>query len=272
MIKKAYKCALKDDQIEKMLELIKDNNNLIEIQLLSIYDDLSLLDNFKGRVSTIHLPLEKENRTCNLSTIIKAFDEENEKFDFFAKVTKYAVKENCGIVIHTDIDGRDLQKLHGYHKLVSWIKSTGVKLCLENTYEIKDAKKSLFSPLYVKNALNRDLLENTVYPLLDVCHYQVSYNQFDSNLKRNLSEIIDLYDSENLVIHLATAIGNGDDKNGGVHGSNFKENTELLLEILNKVKDLDPILVLETNETDMINKPNAVWLNNKINELLEGLI
>lgn len=116
------------------------------------------------------------------------------------------------------------------------------------------------------------MLEDAVYPLLDVCHYQISYNQFDSNLKRNLSEIIDLYNSENLVIHLATAIGNGDNKGGGVHGSNFKENTELLLEIINKVKDLNPIPVLETNETDMINKPNAVWLNNKIDKILGGLI
>lgn len=85
MIKKAYKCALKDDQIEKMLELIKDDDNLVEIQLLSVYDDLSLIDNFEGRVSTIHLPLEKENRTCNLSTIIKALDKEDEKFDFFTQ-------------------------------------------------------------------------------------------------------------------------------------------------------------------------------------------
>lgn len=45
MIKKAYKCALKDDQIEKMLELIKDNNNLIEIQLFSIYPILVLETN-----------------------------------------------------------------------------------------------------------------------------------------------------------------------------------------------------------------------------------
>ena len=70
-MKKAYKCALIPEQIERMLQLLSDNENLVEIQLLSINDDLSLIDKFNGRVSTIHLPIEKEDRTCNISAVIK---------------------------------------------------------------------------------------------------------------------------------------------------------------------------------------------------------
>ena len=265
---KAYKCALLGEQIEAVLKLLEDSENEVEIQLLSIEDDLSLIDCFQGRVSSIHLPIEKEDRTCNLTTVIKACKEQNGKYYFLNKVAAYATRENAGIVIHANVPVENFCKMQGYKEFIEWVKQYNVKIFLENTMEITDARKSILTPVLAKDRINSELKEKLCFPLLDICHFQVSYNQYNSNLRRNLSEVLSLYAYDLMRIHLCSVIGNGNDRKGGVHGSNFKENLELLEEILKDVYKWNPILILEENESDMINKPNAVWLNNKIDEIV----
>ena len=270
-MKKAYKCALVADQMEKMLQMIEDNDNLVEIQLLSVNDDLSLIDCFRDRICTIHLPMELEDRTCNLSTVIKACGEKKDKYVFLCKVAAYAIGEDCGIVIHTDIPIEEMCKAPEYKSFIEWIKSYGIKLYLENTFEIKDSRKSLLVPVMTSYKINKDLENKLARPLLDICHFQISYNQYDSNLKQNLRTLINNYSSDKTIIHFATAIGNGDSHNGGTHGSNFSENPDLLIALLKDLKKRNPILVLETEETDMVNKPNAKALNDKIDEIMKTL-
>lgn len=72
-------------------------------------------------------------------------------------------------------------------------------------------------------------------------------------------------------IHLCSAIGCGKDELGGVHGSNFKENVPLLEKIIETTLPYNPYYILEVDEIDYTNKPNALWLNNKINEIIEKL-
>ena len=57
----------------------------------------------------------------------------------------------------------------------------------------------------------------------------------------------------------------------GIHGSNFKEDLELLEEIVKEICQYDPYLILEVNEDDYYNRPNAVWLNNKIDKIIGKL-
>lgn len=77
-MKKVYKCALVKEQIDGMLNLIKDNNNFVEIQLLGLDDDLSLLKCFEGKICSIHLPVR--DRYCNLSKIMEACETKNQYF------------------------------------------------------------------------------------------------------------------------------------------------------------------------------------------------
>ena len=266
-MKKAYKCALIKEQIEGTKKLIEHNDNLVEIQLLSIKDDLSLINEFSGRVSSIHLPIEKEDRTCNLSTVLKAMEIKNKKFDFLYKIASYAVCENAGLVIHANVQLKDVLKSKGYEEFIYFLNKTKVKIYLENTFDIKNAKDSLLTPVIVSSELCKATKSDDIHPLLDVCHYQISLNQFDSNLKINMDEILEIYGYDDMRMHLCSALGDGGID--GVHGSNFKENIELLKRIIHKTKEYDPVWILETAENDYCNKPNAVWLNNKINEILE---
>ena len=268
-MKKAYKCALIPEQIERMLQLLSDNEKLVEIQLLSINDDLSLINKFNGKVSTIHLPIEKEDRTCNISAIIKTCKDKGSKYDFLCKVAEYAERENCGIVAHADITAEELSKIN-FNSFIDWLDEYKIRLYIENTPEILNARKSVLSPLYLTYSFNSRIKGTKVRPLLDICHFQISYNQYNSNLKHNLSEVVDLYSCEDMILHFNTAIGNGNTEKGGLHGGNFSENPELLEELLKDLKRFEPTLVLEVYDTDMINKPNEVALNNKIDEILSN--
>lgn len=106
---------------------------------------------------------------------------------------------------------------------------------------------------------------------MDICHYQIARTRFDSTLKYNLLDVIGLYAKDGMKVHLCSAIGSGHEISGGIHGSNFKEDLELLEEIVKEIYQYDPYLILEVNEIDYCNRPNAVWLNNKIDEIIANL-
>lgn len=92
-----------------------------------------------------------------------------------------------------------------------------------------------------------------------------------SYIKYNLIDVISMYAKEKMKIHLCSAIGSGHEATGGVHGSNFKEDLELLEAFIKEVYQNNPYLILEVSETDYYNRPNAVWLNNKIDEIINTL-
>lgn len=264
---KAYKCALIDEQINGALNLIEGNGNMVEVQLLSVNDDLSKIKKFGRKVCSIHLPIEKENRTCNLSTILKAMYEKNEQYNFIWEVAKYANLENAGIVIHTDITIKEMIKSNGYKEFIDFLKVSKARILLENTPELDSGENSIIMPLVISSKLCKETELNNIKPLLDVCHYQITHNEFDSMLKINLEETLQMYSHNGMYIHLCSSIG--DSWTHGVHGSNFKENPELLEKILKATESFNPHYVLETCEKDFVKKENAVWLNNKIDEIFE---
>lgn len=83
---KVFKCALIKKQVESAMRLANEYNNLIEIQLLSIKDDLSLLANFNDKISSIHLPI-KDN-LCDLTIVMSSCATKDNYFNFLTNFKK----------------------------------------------------------------------------------------------------------------------------------------------------------------------------------------
>lgn len=266
-MKKVYKCALINEQIEGMLNLIKDNDNLVEIHLLGLDDDLSLLRKFEGKICSIHLPVQ--GRYCDLSKIMETCETKNEYFDFLNSLIR--IVPEIELVAHANICLEYLLNLDKYTTFLKWVDNNNVHFLLENTTSINDGKRSIVEPIQISSRFNKILKKDLFSPLLDICHYQIARTRIDSILKYNLTDVFSMYAKEGMKIHLCSAIGSGHEVTGGVHGSNFKEDVELLKGIINEIYKYDPYLILEVIEDDYYNRPNAVWLNNKIDEIIGKL-
>lgn len=259
-MRKVYKCALIKDQMEGTLNILKDNT--IEVQLLGD-DDLSLLADIKDKISSIHLPIE--NGQCDLSYILNSFETKNDFINTLNEII--SICPGIGLVVHADLYAENVYKLEKDNPFLKWVSDNKVKIYLENVSSVKNLKKGLIAPAFISKIFNEIIGKSLFEPLLDVCHFEIARNKFSSNIRYNLLDTLILYEHQNMRIHLCSAVGCGDNSQGGIHGSNFKEDIPLLEKILKEVKPYNPYLVLEVGETDYINKPNAVWLNNKIDEI-----
>lgn len=264
---KVFKCALIKEQVEGALRLANDYNNLIEIQLLSVKDDLSLLANFNDKISSIHLPI-KDN-LCDLTVVMSSCATKDNYFNFLNEIIKKC--PDTGLVIHADDYAEHLYNLKSSNPFLKWVSENNVKVFLENTGITPDLKKGILAPKYISVRFNEIIKKDLFHPLLDICHFQIARDKFDTNLKFSLFETLTLYNHNEMRIHLCSAIGCGKDELGGIHGSNFKENIPLLEKIIETTLPYNPYYILEVNEIDYTNKPNALWLNNKINEIIEKL-
>lgn len=204
-MRKVYKYALVKEQIDGMLNLIKDNDNLIEIQLLGLDDDLSLMKCFKGKICSIHLPVR--DRYCNLSKIMEACETKNQYYDFLNRLI--SLSPNVEIVAHANVYLERLLNLNENTSFLKWVKDHDVHFLLENTGIIKDGKKSIVEPVQLSSRFNKIIKKELFSPLLDVCHYQIARTRFDSTLKYNLLDVIDLYAKGGMKVHLCSAIGSG---------------------------------------------------------------
>lgn len=258
-MRKVYKCTLIKDQMEGTLNILKDNT--IEVQLLGD-DDLSLLADIKDKISSIHLPIENEQ--CNLSYVLNSFETKSEFIGTLNKIISYC--PGIGLVVHANLYAENVYKLEKDNPFLKWVSDNNVKIYLENISTVENLKKGLIAPAFISKNFNEIIGKSLFEPLLDICHFEIARNKFSSNIRYNLLDALILYEHQNMRIHLCSAIGCDDSTFGGVHGSSFKEDLPLLEKILKEVKPYNPYLVLEVRETDYINKPNAVWLNNKIEE------
>ena len=266
--RKAYKVSLNDLQtIDIVLNDYIDENK-IEIQLLNLKDDLENARLLDGKIATIHLPLDEEkNYLCNIGNVCKAMEEKNDYYYYLLKVAEIAKRNGAGLVAHADLTIEQFRNRKGSLLLIDFLEKNALTVHLENiVQEISDEQTALLTPIKLSKYINSKTSVPRAYPLLDICHYQIIRDRFTSNLAISLKDAIDLYYSQNYVIHFNSSTGSGEQITGGYHSDNFSNNIELLDNLLEYLKNYDPLLVLECNEPDLRQKPKARWLNDYINK------
>lgn len=258
----AEKCSLFKGNIKNKNERKVER---IEIQLLSLEDDLSMMDELTGKIVSIHLPLPP---FCNIGNILEILkNKESEKIEYLKKVIEKARKYDCGIVIHADTTLERYYQKDKEGLLIEFLKDSGVVWHIENvTDEIRNENDCITAPVQISNYINSKVKKNICFPLLDICHFQMIQSNFDTLLKFNLKTVLKMYESEKYYIHFTDKVGCGDDNFGGKHGFNFKYNIPLMHKILNEIKNTNPMLVLEIKEADYTNPLNVIELEGFIKE------
>ena len=259
----ARKCALE----KKRIELInKEGVEYVEIQLLSPDDDLSLIDLFKAKISSIHLPLPPY---CDLSLIADYIEKKDKNYDFVMRVIEKCRQYNCGMVVHANVPLETLYQEKKCDRLIEFIKDSEITWHIENVTQddIPNGDSCIKAPLHICNYFNKCIKKEVCFPLLDICHFLMIQDDFNRTLSLNLHETLRLYNSKKYYIHLNDRIGCGVSSCGGVHGSNFHYDIPLLEKILKTVKFYNPMLILEVYESDYYVAANAKELHNKILEI-----
>jgi hypothetical protein len=267
MFKKAYKLSLQSEEdIKYFYENVKGNNK-IEIQLLDLKDPLDRMRPLLNDIVTVHAPLyPSEDMMCNISSVGKGLHERGDYHAYLYKVAKFLRRANCGLVIHSDISPEELENAYYYHDILDYIVQNQIWIHLENvtSREVPNQMNALMYPVLLSKKINTALGKTLAFPLLDICHYQMLRNDFNSNISLSLQDTIDLYRSGKFVIHFNNAEGSGDEKTGGIHGYNFSNDLRTLNQLLDYLRPINRTLILETGEVDLKKKERAVWLNNYI--------
>lgn len=263
----AHKCTLEEKRIQIKNE---EKVEMIEIQLLSTKEDLSQANKFNSKITSIHLPLPP---FCDLTNIIKCLYAKNDDYEFINKVIDKCRELKCGLVAHADVPLETLYQNEGFNMLIDYIDKSGIIWHIENVthFEIKNGNACIKAPLQICDYINKRLKREVCFPLLDICHFLMTQDDFDSSLSFNLRSVLQMYNTKKYYMHLNSRIGCGDPADGGVHGSNFHYDTPLLEKILKSVKQYNPMLILEVYESDYYAAPNAKELHSKILQIQETL-
>lgn len=258
----AEKCTLDKNRIaDKNKEKVEN----IEIQLLGINDDLSLINTINANITSIHLPLPP---FCNLTNIMDAISKKDENYSFINKVIEQCKKLNCGIVAHANITLERLYNIDREGILIDFIGKSGIIWHIENvTDEIPNENACIKAPVQVCDYINKRLNKDVCFPLLDVCHFLMIQDNFDGLLTFNLKSVLSLYKSDNYFIHLNYRIGTGDPATGGIHGATYETDLPLLEKILREIKYWNPTLVLEVYEKDYSKCSNVKIMEQRIKEI-----
>lgn len=265
MLNKILKVSLLKDQVENKTKIeIFDG---YEIHLLGNgRDDFSLLEELKEKpIKTFHYPVTQ----CRLGKF-----KIGENKEYMLQILDACEKYCSGLILHCgdgwdEVDPRDNELvLTKNNKDLFWLigemRARNIPLFIENASSVscKD----------VLNIINHLMITHDyfrIYPLLDICHYQIAAGRLHS-VEYNLAETLKLFESENMKIHFCDSVGCGKYVFGGIHGSNFKYNQPLMKEILGYLKkfenDID--LILEVDEDNYNIPKNAMWLAAKIDEYL----
>lgn len=250
----AEKCSLFP---ENVMDKNRRNVGNVEVQLLGD-DNLDLMDKLNSKIVSIHLPLPP---FCNISNILEAVRNKNSDYDYLLKIIEKCKKYSCGMVIHADITLERYYRMDKEGILIEFFRKNNVVIHIENTVEeIGNGTDSVVAPIQICNYINQKIGKKLCFPLLDICHFQMVQNDFERSLKYNLKETLKMYNSDKYYLHLCNSVGCGDDKFGGMHGSNFKYDLPLLEKILNVLKYYHPMLVLEVREKDYSDPINVIEL------------
>lgn len=266
MFHTAEKCSLLSSVI-KVKNMYKVDR--IEIQLLSINDDLDLIDTINAKIVSIHLPLPP---FCDITNIIRIIKEQGKEYDFLVRVAKKCKENNCGMVIHADTTLEKLYRSANIKYFIDFIEKYDLTVHIENTtIEIKNGNESVRAPIQISNYINSEIGKTLCYPLLDTCHYMMVRDAFDSSLTLSLKQVITMYNSDKYYVHLCDKVGCGEDKRGGKHGFNFRYDEPLLKDILKTIDKYNPELILEIREDDYINSPNVKELEERIDRIYKEI-
>ena len=253
-MRKALKIALEKEQIE-----VKNNYDLIDAYEIHLYGDER--DNFKlypllsKPVLAVHYPLKR----CDVVKIAKERETE-----YCKKVLNFCKEINAGLVLHADSHSFDVFNNPDVEAFCKLIKEKGIILHIENCYRHIGADEGLHIIKYLKNRIG----DKYVFPLLDTCHLIMSEMSFKYE-EKSFFQTMDAYKSKRFIMHLNDCLGSGEKETGGIHGTNFSSNLYLLNNILWKIYNYEKEgyhvdCVLEINEEDYINVPDAIKLAKNI--------
>lgn len=262
-MKIVYKSGLSMNQIIFRNENIAED---IEIHMVSNEPNLNNVKLFKNKINTIHLPTEQ----CKLSYVLEELSKGNE---LLLETFKICNELCAAVIIHCDMTLKNFLENENKDNFIKFIGNSRFKWRIENltTEEGLTPKESIVSPAEICQYINKTLRQEICFPLLDICHYLIVREHFDTDLDLNLKDTIELYNSSDLYIHLNDKLGTGYNYNGGIHGFNFKYNSALLRSILFDKNIRNATLCLEVYEKDFTNCLNAIELENKIRSLTRNI-
>lgn len=247
-IKLFTKAALTDWQIDSRYAVNPDLLGF-EIHTNGFINDWGLAGKMRDVVS-LHSPFEGFNH--NMSVFLK-----NYRTDYWTDFIKESKKLNsgkgAGIVVHSDLpfDEFIVSDIDFY----DFLRESGTIFYIENTMMASDTGDGARVPgtsmdvpdicTYVNDKVGFDVF----YPLLDTCHAMSESQAMIANPEWSLEDHIRNYESDNYVIHLSVALGEGQNILNH-HGSTFEGMPQLLDAILALLSDLsnDVNIVLEVNE------------------------
>lgn len=261
-MRKALKLALDKEQIERKNQY--DEIDAFEIHLFGDErDDFSLYPSIQKPLTTIHYALWR----ADILDIAQEYEGA-----YAQKVFELAEKAGVGIVLHAESRSFNIYNKPEVEAFCKYIKERGIRLHIENCYRNIGAVEGLEIMHYMRDRIS----EKQVYPLLDICHLMMSEMSFKYD-ELSIPKAIDAYKSKCFKIHLNDCIGSGEKETGGIHGTNFARNTYLLNNILWKLYNLEKEgypadLILEVDEKDYVNMPDALSLAHQIDRFWNDYI